>query len=637
MKNDILKRTNLLISLILIVGFVLTAALSYKANYSASLQNIEQVSDLSSEGIYYQIGSTLGKPVNVSLTMANDSLLRKFLREETARLDDPAYTETIRGYLDGYRKKYGYDSVFLVSSATRRYYNFDGLDRVFTPDNPENDWYFQMLQNDDEICMNVDNDEVKGANNDVTVFVNCRIRNQSGETMGIVGVGVRIDNLQGLLRGYEEAFGVKAFLVDDAGLIQISTDHTGYERVSLFEEYPFATELREEILSVRSAGVECRLWAGSGVHRSHVVIRYIPELNWRLVVERDTGALLARIHRQLAATAAILLLIISCVLVTISYVIRNYNRQIVSLTRAIKQERLNMFEKAAEQLYENIYELDVTHNRSANRATEQYFASLGAPAGTPFDKALRIVAQKQIKEEFRQGYIETFSPENVLRAFEEGKETLQYEFMLSRDGENYYWMRITARLARWESDGSVHMLVYRQNIEAEKQRERRMIELAYTDEMTGMLTKTATERRIDSLLQKRPGEEYAFFIFDIDRFKQANDRFGHIFGDDVIRSFAGTIRQSFPERTVLGRIGGDEFVAFLQMDGERAAEKAEELAAALTRPHRFEGKEWAMSTSIGVALAPRDGADFASLYKNADEALYRTKERGRGGYTVFGR
>ena len=107
MKKNILLRTNLLVCLILAIGFSLTAMLSYRANYNASLQNIEQVSDLTSEGIYYQLAGTFTKPVNISLTMANDSLLRDFLLGEEAHLEDEGYTETIREYLRTYQENYG--------------------------------------------------------------------------------------------------------------------------------------------------------------------------------------------------------------------------------------------------------------------------------------------------------------------------------------------------------------------------------------------------------------------------------------------------------------------------------------------------------------------------------------------------
>ena len=101
MKKNILLRTNLLICVVIIAGFLMTAVLSYRANYSASLENIEQVSTLTSEGIYYQMNSAFTKPVNISLTMANDSLLKEFLATEAEHLANKEYIETIRRYQEG--------------------------------------------------------------------------------------------------------------------------------------------------------------------------------------------------------------------------------------------------------------------------------------------------------------------------------------------------------------------------------------------------------------------------------------------------------------------------------------------------------------------------------------------------------
>ena len=92
--------------------------------------------------------SILTKPVNVSLTMAHNRLLEEHLPHELDRGDDEAYTGMIQDYLNTYREEYGFDSVFLVSAATRRYYNFNGIDRVLTEDNPENGWYFELMAKD---------------------------------------------------------------------------------------------------------------------------------------------------------------------------------------------------------------------------------------------------------------------------------------------------------------------------------------------------------------------------------------------------------------------------------------------------------------------------------------------------------
>ena len=137
---------------------------------------------------------------------------------------------------------------------------------------------------------------------------------------------------------------------------------------------------------------------------------YIPELDWHLVVRQDTGKFLAELRQEMLRSALIILMIIIFILIVITRVIRSFNRQIVTLTQSMEQEKRSIFKKATEELFDDIYELDITRNRPANEATVQYLMSLGAEANTPYDEALKIVAEKQIKEEYRQGYIDTFKP-----------------------------------------------------------------------------------------------------------------------------------------------------------------------------------------------------------------------------------
>ena len=127
------------------------------------------------DGIYYQISSMLTKPVNIALTMAQDRLLVNHLMLEQQHLDDADYVQTIQNYLAAYHEKYYFNSVFLVSTATGRYYNFDGIDRTLTRDNPENAWYYSFLDSKREYSLNVDNDEVAGAGNEIAVFGNSAI------------------------------------------------------------------------------------------------------------------------------------------------------------------------------------------------------------------------------------------------------------------------------------------------------------------------------------------------------------------------------------------------------------------------------------------------------------------------------
>lgn len=628
-KNNRLFKTNAVISLILLIGFALTAALSYHANYRTSLDSMEQISTLTADGICYQLTAMFTKPVNVSLTMSHDSLLREHLSKETEYLEDEKYVDTTRNYLDTYREKYGFDSVFLVSAATSRYYNFNGIDRVLTEDSPENAWYYDLLKSDAEYSMNVDNDEVEGADNVLTVFVNCKVKAGDGSILGIVGVGIRIDYLEELLRTYEDKFNVTAGLLGEDGTIEISTAHNGHVKTDWFE-LNGRHNIRGQILDWREKNTNLEIWADkeeSGKERSYIVARYIPELNWHLVVEQNTGQLLHGIRIQIILTGILLIIIVVSVLLIITAVIRNFNKQITELM----EERQESFVRATEQLYDNIYEFNITKNCSVGKRTREYFKSLGVN-DLPYSEGLRVIADKQIKEEFREGYVSTFDPPNVIREYERGNHHLRYDFRMTQDGDKYFWMRIDAYVFYSAEDDSIHMLTYRKNIEEEKK-----IQIqAVLDEMTRFYSKRETERLIETVLSGTPGGRYAFFIFDIDNFKQANDCYGHRFGDFCIKEFSSIIRKHFREKDILGRIGGDEFAAFIPVpDIGWARKKAGELAEALNTVIENQDRSWQMSVSIGVAVYPEAGTLFEELYGNADKALYETKIRGRNGFTIF--
>ena len=524
--------------------------------------------------------------------MAHDSLLAEQLTQELQNLDNEEYVNRLKNYLDTYRRKYGYDSVFLVSAATRRYYNFNGVDRVLTEGNPENVWYFDLMKSSRSYSMNVDNDEVDGSDNAITVFVNCKVKGRSGEVLGIVGVGIRINYLKDFLKSYEDKYDMNICLVNEDGVIEVSTTYTGYSKTDWFAVNG-QEAIKSQILGWTEDASNLELWIknADGQGKSFVVSRYIPDLSWHLVIEQNSENTVRMIRDRLLQTICVILVIISLVLVIITTVIRNFNRQITKLV----EERENAFKRATEQLYDNINELNITKNCTANALTAQYFASLGAK-GLPYDRALRVIADRQIKEEFREDYIATFEPGNVLEQYENGINHLKYDFMITQDGSDYFWMRIDAYIFFSQEDNCVHMFTYRKNIDEEKRREM----MAFTDEMTKFLTKSATKRKITAQLGENPEQLRAFFIFDIDNFKQANDRFGHAFGDQCIRTFTGIIREHFDGDGVLGRIGGDEFVAFVPFsDAGEAEEKAGEISRALNVQCIRGEKVWNMSASIG--------------------------------------
>lgn len=625
MKNILLK-TNLMVCSIIVIGFIITAVLAYQANYESSIKNIERVSSLSSHSIYYQMSSLLSKPVNISNTMANDSLLKHCLKSEAEDPSNTEYQEKIREYLNSYREKYAYESVFLVSSATDRYYNFNGINRIMEKNNPENVWYYDFMNSNEEYSLNVDNDEA--ANNEITAFINCRITGANGELLGIVGVGLRIDSIQDILIKYRDEFDVNTYFINNEGYIEISPTHTGYEHQNFFNLYDFDDDTRSTILNPLKSDDGDHIWINQKNTKSYIVAQYLDELSWHLIVERDTSEIMKSMNIHIMETILIIVLILLIILVIITSVIRRFNTQIMTLNK----EKQAMFRSATEQMYENIYELNITQNRAEGENTERYFESLGVPKYTPFDEALKVIANKQIHEDYREEYIRKFDPKNIIHEYENKNYHLHYDFPSTNDGETYHWISIDTHIYKLDEDDTIRMFVYRKNIDLEKHIEY----LSQTDEMTSILNKSASTRNIKELLCQRSNEMYALIMCDIDDFKFINDTYGHDFGDKIIIEFATRIKSLFDSDVIIGRIGGDEFIIFAKIENVNAIrQKVIELSKLLAEEYTVDSKTCTSSASIGVAIVPNNGTDFDTLYKNADTALYRTKRSGKNWYTFY--
>ncbi len=628
-------KTRVLVCTIILIGFLVNAWINYSSEKEISTDNIEHVSLLTSEGIYYRIKSIFSKPINISLTMANDSLLKSFLDEEEDNIDDEEYINTLQEYLDAYRQKYDYDSVFLVSTKTGRYYNFNGVNRVLTEDNPENEWYYNFLEAPEDYSLNIDNDEA--AEDEITVFINCHIKNDVGNTIGVVGVGLKIESLQELLAEYEKEFDVKTYLIDKDGMIEISTSQTGYQGINLFDICNYQG-LKNNILDNVSEEELLTEWVPESRENTYVVSQYIPELSWHLIVEHDNAEFIEQTDSQFIRIFMIAMFVVVAIMCIISYIIKRYDNELITLTVKSEREKSEAFRNATEQIYDNIYELNITKNCAGGKSTEQYFESLGISGKTPLNQALRVIAEKQMKEEYREGYLHLFDPENVTKEYEKGNTKFNYEFLMSEDGENYVWMSIIARAYYSPEDGSICMFTYRKNIDDEKRQELKMIKRAEVDAMTKIYNKTFTRKYINEAIENGRNNMYAFYIFDIDNFKKVNDKYGHAFGDIVINEFVANIKSYFnKDSDIIGRIGGDEFVVFSIVSGLCEAEaKAEDISKKLNFQCTNGDITCNISASIGVALSPNHGTDYDLLYSNADSALYKTKEKGKNGYSFFG-
>lgn len=159
-----------------------------------------------------------------------------------------------------------------------------------------------------------------------------------------------------------------------------------------------------------------------------------------------------------------------------------------------------------------------------------------------------------------------------------------------------------------------------------------LINKAQTDLLTDLLNKIATEDQIKEYLQGEGRDKRSMmFILDIDNFKNINDTMGHAFGDEVIATLGKQLRSEFRVNDIVGRTGGDEFTIFLKdlKDDNLLKSEANRVLGIFKNFKVGEYTKYFATASIGVSIYPQDADSFEGLYKAADQALYKAKNRGK--------
>ena len=155
------------------------------------------------------------------------------------------------------------------------------------------------------------------------------------------------------------------------------------------------------------------------------------------------------------------------------------------------------------------------------------------------------------------------------------------------------------------------------------------------DGLTGLLNRWGIDHVINDHLQKRADDPYVLALMDVDDFKTVNDVHGHDVGDCALETLAGIVTEVFPKGTILGRNGGDEFLAMVV--GEDAARIDQILDELFSRELgcTHEGTWYPLSMSVGYAKCPEQAKDLKEAYSHADEALYAVKLEGKSSYRGF--
>ena len=302
------------------------------------------------------------------------------------------------------------------------------------------------------------------------------------------------------------------------------------------------------------------------------------------------------------------------------------NKQSKALASALHSQNLTL-DAALNTMIDGLAMFDRSLKLAVSNAPHSTLYGLPetlALPGTPLTAIARFLVERQVisQEQLR----------DIRTALTEVQSTQQ---ATSRELVTRGGLVLVVTLAP-AAEGGILMLT--EDATERKATEARIEQMARFDELTGLANRFEYTTQITETFAKleRTGEGFALLYLDLDGFKQVNDSLGHDIGDHVLMETASRLRSAIRSNDMLARFGGDEFLLILpSADHLVVTAIAQRMIDVMARAFDVEGKTVYVTASIGIAMAPLDGANPADLLRHADTALYKAKSAGRNKLTFF--
>ncbi|MDD3428997.1 MAG: diguanylate cyclase [Oscillospiraceae bacterium] len=230
---------------------------------------------------------------------------------------------------------------------------------------------------------------------------------------------------------------------------------------------------------------------------------------------------------------------------------------------------------------------------------------------------------------------EVFSTENLVNAYNFGYKQLDHTFRIWHK-EKALWIKVTVNLLKAPETGDIMGFMYAQDVHEEEQQKRKLQSAARRDALTGLYNRATIEQMVTQALEnKNESTMCAFFMLDVDNFKQVNDRYGHVNGDAALLCIAETLKRHFRAGDVIARMGGDEFAVFMKEvpNHNFLRQRAKAVLNDLRNNPLEQLQDKVLTISIGIAIT-QDNIAFDTLYSRADTALYITKQGGKNNFHI---
>ncbi len=266
-----------ILTVVLVFSFTFTSLVSYNVTRTSIDSDAKtKILPLISDNIYSEIQKELLQPIYNSSIMANDEFLVEWV------LAGEQETEEIVRYLQRIKERYGYFSAFYISARTNNYYYYEGILKQIRPEDEHDIWYYDFVRSGRHYDLDVDNDEATSGT--LTIFINHRLEDNQGNFLGVTGVGLKMSEVGETLESYRKRFGHLIYLIDSEGLIQIHPDQDLVENTNI-RELEGLQDIGDNILRNDDVTHYYEFRTKNG--EQTLSARYLPDLDWYLIVEQD--------------------------------------------------------------------------------------------------------------------------------------------------------------------------------------------------------------------------------------------------------------------------------------------------------------------------------------------------------------
>lgn len=277
-------------------------------------------------------------------------------------------------------------------------------------------------------------------------------------------------------------------------------------------------------------------------------------------------------------------------------------------------------------------EVDVEsgHLMEAGGLWEPYAIELGNRTGF-FEYLIQKNLEVAIRKEDREEYRKFLNLESMKEEFFQGNPTMKFCFRRQIEND-WYWMELTVHVFQERYTENMYALLYLKNIDIAKKRELMHEMAAMRDPLTNVYNRRSFEGEVINFIQSEETGIGALILLDLDDFKGINDKYGHLKGDEALKKLTDVLLSTFRRKDVVGRLGGDEFLVFIKgvHNKEILDHRMEQIYAALKEP-----EDIPISCSAGISFVEKENFSYEKVLKQADEALYRSKQQGKNQHCYY--